>query len=524
MARRRMSDPFSSMGKRGYAKELGPANRQINKKRVSSIPRGGFAIGNMPPGARKHVNDAVDHVAAGNHGKAAESLKKAGLSAMKEATFERVHNVINGDNGYKKRPLSTGDGNAEPVEAPMHDTSSNPHTAHVTHEAGKSVMLGASVMQTHKTRLTTGRPTSQSIWKKAKQNGLTRKVLYDSKISEAGEKYFFTRAQLDHSSGFNSRNFVVLGPSAYVTIGDFAEMANVQPGDTQPTSSDQKAYFEVLDTSTEFQFHNQAAYSSMELKIHLVKQRGKLETTPVNRLLIRTINTDPNVQEEAHIPTWYQHSAAVFQAGSADPSDVTRGETLDWDHSLKGPGLTSSDHFQEDYKIVKTVSKKLDAGDIWNFRHTHKYGPGMDATIVYNSMGTGGLSGERNVPANYFYIFEAKGQVQEAIYYDGTPPARSYIGTGPSYYTLEARKTFRFARQEVPGATASLAGFPEGTMGARVYTNRPLDSENQKELFVLSQNIKASKSLSAGEMFIPTLSDSVGTVELSKSTATDTGV
>lgn len=484
-----------------------------SRKKVSmeDMPRGGFT---MPRASRRHFDSAAMHVAKGNADAAKTSLKKAVIEGLSEVAFDKIHKVVT-DN--RQKPLGVGNGGtAEKVEPPHYDQSNQEHSALTTHEKGPIKMMGSASHQVHKTRVTTGRPVTQSIWRIAKQNGITREVMYDSKISQALDKHFLTRSQLDHSSGFNSRNFHVTSACSWITLNDIATAAGIDTGSSTPTSQDQRAYLDLMDSSSEFQFHNQSSYMDMTIKVHLVTQKGSLITLPAGRILQSVTNNDPAVQDDNAIPAWYQHG---FPAAVTPPTAESGvGQTSNWDHSLKGPGLTSSPNFKDEYTIAKTVSKKLKAGDIWNFRHTHHYGSGMDVDVIYKSVQTGVPQGERYAPANYFYIFEVKGMQIEGVYRPaGTTDRETYIGTGPSYYTFESRKTLRYARTKVSNADSD-AGISTGFMGYRVYQNDPLDASVAREFFVLPENITEGASPAEGEMFIPVMSDVVRRTGIVKST------
>lgn len=502
---------------------MGTETARVNPRTANALKaRGGF---NLPPAAGKSIAEAAGHVARGKHQDALKAVKQAAWETAKSEGLKAVHKIVTED--PKQRPLRRGKRTAESIDSPGLESKDVRHACHVEDMPTKSRSLGAMNSTIHKTYVETGRPTTNSVWSVAKQNGIIRQVMHDSKIAQSGDEYAFSRNQLDHSSGFNSRNFVVPGPAAYANLTDLFLQLNLNTGDRSSTIKDQEIYAQMMDSTCEFQFHNQSAYHDMTLKVHLVKQKSKepINTPPV-RIAADTVSTniDQASQEVQAVPAFYQHSSPSVSLGNSPETEAST--MMDVDMSLKGSGFNMSSDFRTNFKIVKTVSKKLGAGDIWNFRHTHYYGSGFDLKPIFNAFyeGVGSRPGEKYAPLNYFYIFEACGRDCEGVLHESEGVYETYIGKSPSYYTFECRKAMRFASIERAASIIGSGGASvANAIALKIFTSDPMRlTTAEQEFYKLPENITNSlAAVPVGNMYIPVMSDSVLSTELAKSRAQD---
>ena len=504
---------------KSYMDDRNPRKFGTPAKRVDKVPRGGF-IGKIPNAAKPHYANAAGHAFRGNWKGAVESGVKGGFAhiASENPNLKKVHELYNAGRNRDKALKSRGHV-AEEISAPPTDNAVSKHSSLLIPKGLTRVRLGTALMTEHRDSIHTGRPTSSAIWDAVKENGVHRAVMYDSKISLTGEKNFFTRADLDHASGFNTRKFIVPGASLYPNKQDIIDAGNLSSADTISEHQDQRVYLSLLEAMSEMKFHNQSAFMKMTLKVHLVRQKQEPALSPANDISANVLSAvAAGPQNDNAIPLNYQLTDPELSLGTA--STFAAGAMLDVDLSLKGRGLATSPYFRDKYDIVKTVSKTLKAGDIWHFKHIHHFGPGLMMDHIYRAIETGASDGTKYSPLSYFYIFELKGQQVEGVY---KPSASSdldtYIGTGPSYMTFEARKTLKYATKSRDSVEATPGGFNEQpAMHIRIYQTDPLFEGNNKEFFVESGKINPDTgTLVVGEMFIPVMSDSARVTQLTKS-------
>lgn len=500
---------------------MGTETVRVNPRTANALKaRGGF---NLPPAAGKHLTNAAGHIARGKHQEALKAVKSAAWETAKSEGLKAVHKIVTEDT--RQRPLRRGKRTAESIDAPGIEAKDVRHACHMESLPEKTRSLGSMVSTIHKTYLETGRPTTNAIWQAAKQQGIVREVMYDSKIAVNTDQYAFSRNQLDHSSGFNSRNFVIPGPAGYANLTDIRLVTDNQLGDRTSSVKDQDIYGLLMDTTVEYQFHNQSAFHSMDLKVHLVKEKmSEPVNPPCIKIMADCVNTNIDVQEVQAVPTFYQHSSPEVTLGNSTDSDASTMGVVDL--SLKGSGLKMSSDFRNNYKIVKTVSKKMAPGDNWNFRHTHYYGGGFDMKTVFNAFhtSTSARVGERFNPCNYFYIFEVCGRDCEGVLHESEGVYETYIGKSPAYYTFECRKSLRYVPEPKTGGDIGSGGITTAdSMQMKFYSSDPMRlTLADREFFKLPGNITSNLALvPVGDMYIPVMSDSVVTAEKAKSRAED---
>lgn len=500
---------------------MGTETARVNPRTANALKaRGGF---NLPPAAANQITKAAGHVARGKHQEALKAVKSAAWETAKSEGLKAVHKIVTEDT--RARPLRRGKRTAEPIDGPGMEAKDVRHACHTESLPEKTRKLGSMESTIHKTYVETGRPTTNSIWTAAKSQGIIREVMYDSKIAQNTDAYAFSRNQLDHSSGFNSRNFVIPGPAGYTNLTDIRNVTDTQLGDRTSSVREETIIGMLMDSTMEYQFHNQSAFHTMQLKVHLVKEK---QSEPVNppciKIMADCVNTNIDVQEVQAVPTFYQHSSPEVTLGNSTDADASTMGVVDM--SMKGAGLAMSSDFKNNYKIVKTVSKTMGPGDNWNFRHTHFYGGGFDMSSVFNAFfgSTSTRVGERFNPTNYFYIFEVCGRDCEGVLHESQDVYETYIGKSPAYYTFECRKSLRYVPVPTTGGDIGSGGITTSdSMQMKRYSSDPMRlTLADREFHKLPADITENLALvPVGSMYIPVMSDAVVTAEKAKSRAED---
>lgn len=385
----------------------------------------------------------------------------------------------------------------------------------------------------HKTKLTTGNPSSKTLLEMAKENGVETRTLFDSKMwgpstQEAPLGDIINRQVLSHSCGFNCRNFAVLGNLAYVTQRNFVEVAFplVEGGTTYDVGtgvtsslSDGRTYASVLETIAEIQLHNQSRFLPIELTVHVVCRSSNYfiidnsePSINIANELVKLIGEDDmgNIRSPQRdgIPGWYLVGDKRVEA------DGYQSEFTSWNMLNSGKGLTSSPHFRDNYTIVESKTKTLEPNDSWQFRHEHQFGGGVDVDVIVGNY-VQGTSTANNTPLSYFYIIESKGLPCEGVYVAPGPVKEPRFGTSPGYYFIELRKSIKFVRPAessrdlIPGLQ-TLGGPREKRIHTRTFTKNENDwvGVNERKPFYrlpeeVGVSINSTSGNTVGSFWIP---------------------
>lgn len=501
-----------------------PTGRVVAKptKAIGDPPRdyGGKKAGRMEGGRRKsgtrnqqRTQDEVNKMLERMRVSDKEMEKILNTDPMKldhTKTYTALATRVDEDVKWGKRGINT----VGYIPAPPTDKSGATHTYHEETQKAKrhSREMGQSRVM-HKLRVTTGRPTTRAIWEVVKSNGLTRTVLYDSRIRTAADKYDFSGVLKDFSYGFNSRKYAVLSAASFVTNQD---IINITGSDTERLISDtsQRHYASILDISTELLIHNQNRFHATKYKIHICK---RTDSSPFQNLNTMMTDIDGNVfnasltsQDPCAVPFWYQHSTTTLETSVSEPLANSSYQVL-CDMSLKGRGIMDSSYFRDHYQICKTSNITLLAGETCKYRHTHCFGPGFDLAHICDV-----AANETNIdrlydPVAYFYIVEMQGaEICEGNYTVSTGEYASYMGTNPGYTAMEVRKSIRFAKPESGTDDLNTGGVLDGQrMHMRVWRSDPsyYGTTFEREFYLPAFNISGSNPAPVGSMNIFTTTD-----------------
>lgn len=442
----------------------------------------------------------------------------ASKSRTKAKLDKKLANHTNTYNELKDRvdqnvTMGTRDNYYGYVSPPGSDTSGQTHTFHeetIRTEKKHPRAMGQSRV-VHKKRVTTGRPTTRSLWNIVKTNGLSRYVLFDTRFTTAASKYEVTPVQKDHINGFNQRTFTVLSPSTYVNMSDIIDITEVNTGSLPEISSSSRKYASILDTTSEIMIHNQNRFHGAKVKIHLVKPLK--ETSFPNLNTIQTniaesvFNANVTIQEDCRVPLYQQFSVPVLTS-SADEAKQNNSTMVSVEMSLKGRGLLDSDYFRDHYEIVKTSGITLLAGETLNYRHTHCYGPGFDLAAVCDT--TDGIVYRETEPTSYFFILEQVGSdtIELSYTYD-TDKYNTYLGKNPVYLATEFRKSIRYVNLESATSELDAGGVQPRAVHMRFWDSKSewTATSSEKEFNLPIANITSVSPAPVGSGNIFTMTD-----------------
>jgi len=431
-------------------------------------------------------------------------------------TYSELANRVDQDVKWGKRDSQFGY-----VPPPPSDTSGKPHTYHEEKIIGSrdSDEHGQSRI-VHRARITTGRPTTRSIWNVVKANGLSRYVIFDTKFRVGLDEYDMPPVQKDQIAGFNQRTFTVLPASTYITMKDLLDITQSET-ETEPRGRSQRRYASILDATSEMMFHNQNRFHRTKVKIHLVKAMKEADITGIRQIqediAENVLNADATLQQSCTVPIVYQFSDPEITASAEEPK-VSGSLMTTVNMSLKGNGLMESDFFRDHYQIAKTTSHTLLAGETLLYRHTHCFGPGFDMANVCDTPPENDYRFYE--PMSYFYILEHYGgDIVEGNYRYEAGKFASYLGTNPAYLACEFRKSIRYANQESITSDIEANNVDTRAPHMRVWDSEPqkYGVTTEKEFNLDNAQLVQNNNPGLGQMVISTMSDMTNSPNLSGS-------
>lgn len=399
---------------------------------------------------------------------------------------------------------------------------------------------GDQAKKSYRTKFESGRPTTQTLRDLGKEQGIRREVVFDSKVynpfptGEGGETDAYPREYLLNGHGFNTRTFCVLPELASVSRNQIKKLVKLGQEfvtTASPINEDQTIYGALMNTKSRIELVNQNRFFPIEFKIHVVVRNGQgYDGNNLNTSLADIIKEkvvifegstpvveDPGTGEVTGglqtVPANFAGIPTYFLCGF----DISRGsvnaKTYSWEQLRSGRGLESSPWFRENLTVVKTVSKKLEPGETWQFAHVHHYGAGYDfpANWIQNTLT------ELYGSANYNYIIESSGYPCEGVQNtiaDGTVKVPR-LGTTPGRWFYD----FQTEVEYVQGATTSKELGTDATnsskkfyapvragMHLRVFDNDKagyLNPEKIRPFFKTLPNVSDIPTTTPGDFYIP---------------------
>lgn len=479
-------------------------------------------VNRNPPGYQRAANKMAKHLASGNIDGVVKEAQKSVING--EFNHEKAWKAVRG--AARDAVLKVG---TDVVVKALTATASEALGADVTHALTQqntttvnpmSEAMG-SVTHTHRTKIHTGRPTIGALWSAAKDNGISRRVILDTKISNPTDNQFMSRAQLDHSSGFNSRKFIMLPASTTITWGDLVTQTGVAASDTFADDRHTKAIASFLDCQSEFKIYNQNAHHKTFVKIYMLEQidTSNAGSNPQTSFMNNVFSPQKDIQISSAIPGIFQHSDVVTE--TAGTSGVVNTQyTCDVSNKWK---LTGSDYFKKNFKIAHTVQKTLEPKDIWLFKHVHHFGSGIDLQKLF-TVPRVDTDGSNNEAASYMYAMEIWGEQVEGVHLVADTPENryeTYIGSGPASVVMEARKSLRFVNYPRNVNNVGAGFITSMVCHIRAWESDPLHLNADREFFKLHDDIASLSGLSVGKLYVPTLSSRLLTTQLTANQHSD---
>lgn len=464
-------------------------SRKASSKKAVRV-RGGFAVPFGTPTAQ-YMKDAATKIVASNAARSPDPAKyvRTGLTRLEQAKL--VVEMAGTAYSTLKDAGVLGDERTTVAAA--------------TNSMSTGMLATGNIGRRFITKFHVGNEPSRSI-KAAERIGGSRKlVFYDTDVSltDASE-----RANLSPSTGFNQKLAFWFGNFSYWTYEDLFGLSGLSLGWIRSMSKAQRTYWMTKHFGVEYRIYNKNKYLPMRVKLHMCKQvlpsenpKAKMNQTFFNGPALPA-STDT---VEGTIP--YNEQLSLISIN-------TQLSKCAMDSKIGS--LFHSAAFKDNFEVVKSFSKTLEPGEVWNFDYRHHTGSGINIqTLAEKDEGSGGTTQYNQEAAAFYYpVFEMVGPKVEC--HQSTDTNNAYIGTGSGSVLVEAKKYAEivedtrdiedFEEDSVNGGGAAASNWAYKTYTD--YGTSPNDTAIARRFNVDPDNIlRANEVAAANKYIIPVTTD-----------------
>lgn len=350
-----------------------------------------------------------------------------------------------------------------------------------------------------KTLFEAGKPSSKTINRLAQQVGTEKIVNFNS---EAGVTPTI-RSEFACKWGFNQKLvkwFAANGIWTDAAIQEVFDPFSLLP-ETARDRTD-RAYWSVKHFGMTYKLYNQNKFLKTKVKISLVS----LDTLKSADAAVQSLFTlDPLLdQGNGAIPRALQYSGISYSVGSGMDSVLVDPKLGNW---------RKADNFTSQFKFVKSFTKVLEPGEVWEFDYRHHMGSGFRLDELLSR-------GDLGVPTNYtplfLPIFEFSGLDCELS--DSIDPTISYIGTSSGSVQMEVKRYAEIVKAEsstddYKNLDPDFDGYFSGYWNLRVFQDEPVryvfgqSGPSSRFNIDYADILRAGEAAAAGKYFIPVSTD-----------------
>jgi hypothetical protein len=531
------------------AGRVGGINRMYNRSRYT-----GKGIYKPPSTITKKGKNS----AGGRNRKPPKDIKKdyrlTQIPGKHNIDFEMMHRIVVSMN--KKKEVKAGGKTAERVKVEKGPLTHGEEMT-IASEGSKTTMpnvIGQGEMVKNQNILETGSPTTKGIKMLQKLGGLVNRVLWDSKLYGApgGQYSLIERRQLLHSHGFNTKSWWVMPGCAapgYLDILDcILNNQLVLPGQAKSaiatyvdgrtsSISDERKYASFKDFKVEMCFTNESNYLPIKLKLYYIMPKNDVKKQNNDDTLatrsgymwdwqnfVMNANSNYTTQRDNAIPVRYQLSSpeilGAFEVSvSSTPTapvpvgDNYRNCSIRYQVATKA-NPQMSPYFRENFEVVRTFSRTLDPNDVWNFKHVHHFGAGLEVDQLkqaFMSMNQTSANAQASIlrlgndkPLVGYWLVESMGVPctcligdREITASEGVVFQNPYAGTSSGSYHCEIKSSISYVgplQNATAGGSLTSTGGASEAVHMRVFKKREFvlqDSRNVRH--VLPENMVMDK-------------------------------
>lgn len=374
--------------------------------------------------------------------------------------------------------------------------------------AGRPTAGGLIGKVQHAKHIQSGKPTSSTLKRLAKNNGTHKAVMFDTKFDN------LRNADYNHSHGFNCKTFWFPPAASFPNLADLErEIGSSSLGVIRSSRAEETFYASVLNVKQMITLHNQNVSLPMKVKVHWVRMDDRrFGLNPVQRLATAMFQANiSGPQEELslreNVPQAYQFSN-LERLGPTDDENL-RGYEVQT--SMKLNPFVSAPAFKTQFSHIRTVSKVLQPGDTWSVNLTNHCGSGINLEELRTTTLSipAASTNQALQPVSYMPVIETHGFTVEGVQIGPTGGQSNftYLGSAPGWWKAELKKeiTYVKAAQEVQFLTDVVAD--RSNCHLRVFTKDDSYLRGQNEVFGLPGQIGDDQQTTAGNWYIPVVRD-----------------
>lgn len=284
---------------------------------------------------------------------------------------------------------------------------------------------GSEMGVTHITHFHAGKKSTRSLMRYAKDNGYEDITYYSSRIGNpAGTD------SLELRTGLNQRGVYWFTSAALWTYVNMEALSGIS-GRTENRLQFQRTYWLVQYFGNRYTFYNKNAYVPMYVTIHFVAQQETSDSFADK--MVETFSNDLVTQKDGAIPLSYQLGTTSIKGATTELEST--GIVTD----PKLGRLTTASNFNNNFKKIKSFTKKLLPGEVWRFDYRHHMGPGVKLGDIFTPFKNVGW--DSKAAPLYAPIFEVKGATVQA--YQSTDESVAMICSSSGAVQVEIEKYAR---------------------------------------------------------------------------------
>jgi hypothetical protein len=351
----------------------------------------------------------------------------------------------------------------------------------------------------HTTVFTAGNPTTKNLKLLGKLNGNTKLKYFDT-LYQAYDSA--AKSVFNQTAGFNQKSQALWNTlTTGFTIGDMNSLFNITYASSSNT--EYAAYACIYNLQSKMKITTERAYLPCFVRINLISYKD--ESVNYKDALASYLNTvETATQINGSMPIAYQLENGSHNSQRhvvlVDPTSS---------------GIKSADRFKSDCTIVKSYTKKLYPGDMWNFEYNHRCGPGIRLDKIKGAYINSSVNNE--TPLGYAYIVETWGAKCEAIINSSSNNGR-IRGTAPSSLAFEFQKSISGVLPSTVLSNATPGGFENIKFATRTFSQNLIPSLHKITNYDVDDITDGPTFTADTGIYIPVMSDSV--VQFAKTTST----
>lgn len=353
----------------------------------------------------------------------------------------------------------------------------------------------------YRTKFQFGRPLTRAMKQLGKLNGTTKYTLFDSQFNLLTPATGAGRASLNMEAGFNQK-LVYTSQKMNITIDDLMDIGRLK----EHIAADYqylRSYASFMSKTWRYTFINQGSYFPANVKLHMLRPKNAYSAYAyiTSTSLPSTTEFDGSQRVKDILPQYAWMSGRNSALGVNSRFGLIDPKAT----------LNMSPRWREEFETVKSMSKRLNPGDTWNFTAKEFLGPGinLESAKVIDEF--------PDSPDSYLFYVEVVGVPCEGV--PANSPDNTVIGTSPAFVTMEVKTETEFVNQSF-GGDSSIEFPTSGTHNQfssanpliRTYFKREAEDSSSFLRRRINYNVAQIKDKATAlptDMYIPVLTDAV---------------